>query len=103
MNPEQIPFEMSQSRAFAGPHFAQGPELPLAHVGGSAPSNSNDVTIVFDQPVQPGSTVTVALQSTQNPSRGGVYLFGVTAYPVGTSTLGQFLGYSRVQIYDNSN
>jgi len=41
--------------------------LKLAYTGGQ-PAHPGEVTLVFDQPVQPGSTVTVALPVQQNPS-----------------------------------
>lgn len=102
VNPERIQFDVSDSRAFAGNKFARGPELALANVGGSAPSSAEGVTIVFEQPVQPGSTVTIALDVDLNPTVGGNYLFGITAYPVGENGLGQFLGYRPVTLYSNS-
>lgn len=81
--------------------YAQGPAVELSSVGG-APDNPDEVLIVFADPVQPGETVTVTLENHHNP-RGGVYLFGVTAYPEGENGVGQFLGYGRIQIYDADN
>nr|WP_199755917.1 DUF2808 domain-containing protein [Chroococcidiopsis cubana] len=45
--------------------------------------------------MSPGTTVTVALRAKRNPS-GGIYLFGVTAFPTGEKSSGQFLGYGRL-------
>ncbi|PSB34366.1 DUF2808 domain-containing protein [Stenomitos frigidus] len=102
-NLETIKFDVGQSKAFAGGRFAAGPEIPLASVGGSQPANPGEVTVVFDQPLQPGSTVTVAIAANANPSFGGTYEFGVTAYPEGENGRGQFLGYGRLNFYSNSN
>jgi hypothetical protein len=102
-NLERISFDTSRSQAFAGNRFAAGPMIPLASVGGTQPMNPSEVTVVFDQPVQPGSTVTVAIEAKENPQFGGVYEFGVTAYPAGENGLGQFLGYGRINFYGNSN
>jgi hypothetical protein len=33
-----------------------------------------------------------------NPIGGGVYLFGVTAYPMGDHSSGMFLGYGRFHL-----
>lgn len=90
-NLEQIRFNLSRSHAFAGNRFAGGPAVSLASIRGSEPSNSNKVTVVFDPPVQPGSTVTVSLEG-RRPAWGGVYLFEVTAFPVGENSPGLFLG-----------
>lgn len=103
VNIETVQFDGGRSQAFAGDRFAQGPAIPLASVGGEQPPNAGEVTVVFEQPVQPGSTVTVAIPVIENPSFGGVYEFGVTAYPVGENQTGQFLGYRRINLYGNSN
>jgi Protein of unknown function (DUF2808) len=95
-NLETVSFDINQSHAFAGQRFAMGSEIPLASVGGERPAHPGDVTIVFDQPVLPGRTVTVAVKADSNPNYGGVYLFGVTAYPAGENSLGQFIGYGRI-------
>ncbi|MDZ8054761.1 MAG: DUF2808 domain-containing protein [Aulosira sp. ZfuVER01] len=98
-NVETIAFEVSQHRAFKGNSFAGGSALHLSSVGGNEVSQSNQQTIVFDPPVVPGSTVTVEIVSKGNPRFGGVYLFGVTAYPAGENSIGQFLGYGRLHFY----
>ncbi|UBF30391.1 DUF2808 domain-containing protein (plasmid) [Kovacikia minuta CCNUW1] len=102
-NVETIKFDVGRSKAFVGDRLTASSEIRLASVGGEKPANPGEVTIVFDQPVQPGSTVTVALAAQRNPNWGGVYLFGVTAYPAGENGLGQFLGYGRINFYGNSN
>jgi hypothetical protein len=70
-------------------------------IGGEKPANANQVTIAFDPPIAPGQTVTVSLQAHRNPQQGGVYLFGVTAFPMGERNSGLFLGCGRVNIFDN--
>jgi len=96
----RIAFNLDASEAELAPAYAQGPMVPLASVGGTA--GNDDVLVVFDQPVQPGETVTVTLKTVRNP-RGGVYLFDVTGYPAGADGVGQFLGVGRIHIYDASN
>ncbi len=102
-NVEAVKFDVSSSKAFVGDRLTASSEVRLASVGGEQPANPGEVTIVFDQPVQPGNTVTVALAVQRNPSWGGVYEFGITAYPDGENGLGQFLGYGRINFYGNSN
>jgi hypothetical protein len=101
-NLETVKFDIGRSKAFAGGRFAAGPEIPLASIGGAQPK-AGEATIVFDQPVQPGSTVTVALEAKANPGLGGVYQFGVTAFPDGENGLGQFLGIGRINLYGTSH
>ncbi|UBF25749.1 DUF2808 domain-containing protein [Kovacikia minuta CCNUW1] len=81
-----VDFDISQSSAFLGGSFAGGPAVSLASVGGTQPTNSNEVTIAFDPPIAPGQTVTVSLQADRNLGGGGVYLFGVTAFPTGENS-----------------
>lgn len=102
-NIETIRFNPAKSKAFMGQRFAAGPEIPLSQMAATPASRPSEVTVRFNQPVQPGSTVTVALQAQANPSYGGVYLFGVTAVPAGEMGLGQFLGYGRLHFYSSSN
>lgn len=100
-NFEIIKFATNRSQAFAGNRYAAGPQIALASIGGME-NSADGVTIVFDQPVQPGQTVTIALEAKSNPSWSGIYLFGVTAYPDGQPSLGQSLGYGRLHFYGNS-
>ncbi len=102
-NVETVNFDVSHSKAYVGERLTASAEVRLASIGGEQPTNPGEVTIVFDQPVQPGSTVTVALAAQSNPTRGGVYFFGVTVYPGGEDGRGQFLGYGRINFYGNSN
>lgn len=95
-----VEFDSSKSVAFLGDRYGAGTQLPLASIGGSESNNPRKTTIVFDQPVQPGLTVTIAVEAKRNPSSGGIYLFGVTAYPVGDKANGLFLGYGRLTFYD---
>jgi hypothetical protein len=98
-----VSFDPNQSTAFLGNSFAGGPKVPLASIGGEMPAGSDAVTVVFDPPIAPGQTVTVSLQANRNPQDGGVYLFGVTAFPEGESNRGGlFLGYGQVNVYENS-
>ncbi len=102
-NVETIQFDVSQTSAFEGNSFAGGPAVSLAHIGGLMPPNGNEVTVVFDPPVAPGKTVTVDLDAPRNPSFGTVYLFGVTAYPVGDNSPGLFLGHARIHLNGDSH
>jgi Protein of unknown function (DUF2808) len=95
-NVNTVDFQINRSTAFTGTSYGKGTVLPLASVGG--PSLPGKAMIVFDRPVQPGQTVTIAIPVQRNPT-SGVYLFGVTAYPAGEKALGQFLGYGRLHFY----
>jgi hypothetical protein len=94
-NLERIRFDLSRSRAFAGERLAGGSAVSLASIRGSDSSNANEVTFVFDPPAQPGSSVTVVLRG-KRPTWGGIYLFRVTAFPVGENSVGSYLGSGRM-------
>ena len=101
---QSIRFNLAASSATQGKVFARGPEVGLVNVGGSSgrAESATDMLVVFDAPVQPGETVTITLHTNRNP-QGGIYLFGVTAYPAEESSVGQFLGYGRIHIVDHGN
>jgi hypothetical protein len=77
---------------------ANGINVPTLAIGGE---NNDLVTIAFQRPIQPGSTVKVSLIATKPSRRNGVHLFGVTAYQVGNSVDGQFLGYGRITLFNH--
>ncbi len=90
---KSISFRNNQSRAYLGDRVAEGQSIPLVSVGGEQESG---VLIPFEKPIAPGQSVTITLQVERNPSEGGIYQFGVTAYPVGDNSAGLYLGTERV-------
>lgn len=94
---EMITFKPQENRAAMGETFAKEKSLALAAVGGEQEPDGT-VTVVLAQPVQPGNTVTIGVKPKHNPSMGGVYLFGVTAYPEGENSQGLYLGAGRFHI-----
>ena len=66
-------------------------------------SDPRMVTITFTPPIPPGNAIAIGLRPYNNPRYSGIYLFGVTAFPVGESSHGQFLGYGRLQFYDRGD
>ncbi|MCC5642537.1 DUF2808 domain-containing protein [Nostoc sp. CHAB 5824] len=103
---ENIRYDLNDTRAFVGMSDAWGglrlrkeSQLTLGPV--TAESKTRTVTVNFEPPVTPGQTVTIALRPVKNPSFSGVYLLGVTAFPVGEKSHGQFLGFGRFQFYSN--
>lgn len=88
-------------RAFAGDGEDRGTPLPLNDV--TFDRDTQTVTLNFDPPIQPGTTVTIGIRPERNPYVGGVYLYGVTAFPAGATPYGQFLGYGRIDIDDRGD
>jgi hypothetical protein len=95
--PDRARFDVSQTEAVAKTSDRET-RLPLKAV--TQDPKTRAITVTFDQPVAPGSVVRIGLYATRNPDVGGVYLYGVTAYPTGEQPYGQFLGYGRIQITD---
>ncbi|MGF2038122.1 MAG: DUF2808 domain-containing protein [Nostoc sp. CmiVER01] len=96
---ENIDYKLKDTRAFLGTRDQKESRLTLGAV--TAERKTRTVTVNFDPPVTPGQTVTIALRPVSNPSISGVYLLGVTAFPVGEQSHGQFLGFGRFQFYSN--
>ncbi len=94
---DDIRFELKKSYAFEGTRSHEGQKLQLTDVS----RDKKTISITFNPPVSPGKTITIGLKPVQNPTVSGVYLFGVTAFPAGEKSHGQFLGYGRLQFYSH--
>lgn len=89
---EQIAFRLKPTRAY------RTRRQPVA-LSAVTTDEQNQVSIQFEQPIMPGEQITVNLKAKRNPNTGGVYLFGVTAFPAGEKVQSQFLGYGRLHFY----
>lgn len=94
-------FFLKETTAFVGKSRREQAKLTLGEV--TRDEQTQTLSITFDPPVSPGKTITIALRPVYNPRYSGVYLFGVTAYPVGENSYGQFLGYGRLQFYETGD
>jgi hypothetical protein len=94
-SPDTVRFDLKDTEAFEGGR--SGTKLQLGEV--TSDRKSRSVTVNFNPPIPPGRRVTIALAPDRNPSVAGVYLFGVTAFPAGEKSRGQFLGFGRISIY----
>ncbi len=91
---EQIAFLLGPTQAYRNQRRSQ----PI-NISSVTTDEQKQVSIRFEQPISPGSTVTVGLKARRNPNLGGVYLFGVTAFPAGEKVQSQFLGYGRLHFF----
>lgn len=96
-----VRYDIEETQAFVGTPSDRGAELSLGAT--RFDRETQTLWVSFDPPVPPGTTVTLRLRPKRNPRMSGVYLFGVTAFPVGDSQQGQFLGYGRLHFYDNDS
>ena len=99
-NLEKIEFNVNKSTAFLGDSFAGGETVNLVDSDNNLPQDS-EITIVFDKPIEPGNTVTIALKTSRNPFFGSIYQFGVTAFPEGENSAGLYLGSGRLRLSRN--
>ena len=95
---DKINFDLKNSFAFMKIEKRKKEKLQFQI---SNKQQAKTVSLIFNPSVEPGKTVTIALKARQNPSVEGVYLFGVTAFPKGEQSHGQFLGYGRLHFYRN--
>ncbi|MBW4464024.1 MAG: DUF2808 domain-containing protein [Pegethrix bostrychoides GSE-TBD4-15B] len=96
-----IQFDPTQAEVFVGTPDQKGELIPVREA--QFDPDKQTLLLTLDSPVQPGDTVTVALHPKRNPRRDGLYLFGITAFPTGTTPQGQFLGFGRIQFYGDEN
>lgn len=96
--PDRARFDVTQTEAVVRTGD-RDTKLPLKDV--TQDPKTRAITVTFDPPVAPGSKVRIGLYATRNPDVGGVYLYGITAFPPGEPSYGQFLGYGRIQITDS--
>ncbi|MBD2300633.1 DUF2808 domain-containing protein [Nostoc sp. FACHB-190] len=96
---EYIRFRLKETVAFKGGRSQTREKLQLKDI--SSDRKTQTISFTFDPPVSPGTKITISLKAQQNPQRGGVYLFGVTASPIGEKPHSQFLGFGRLQFYQH--
>ena len=97
-NVEEITFFPNKTRAFYGDKFKKDLSIPLVSAESLASkesSENNGVKVVLEKPVEAGNIVTISLRA-RNPRYGGIYLFGVTAFPLGENSQGIYLGSGRI-------
>ena len=95
---DQIRYKLPRTWAYANQQRQH--RLSLSDV---SVDRQGTLSVQFEPVVPPGTTVTVGVRSRHNPDTGGVYLFGVTAFPQGEKAYGQFLGYGRITFFDSND
>ena len=98
---DDISFYLDKTVAYNGTHRRKREKLALQNV--SQDEETKAITVVFDNPIPPGTTFTVGLRPKRNPDVGGVYLFGVTAFPSGENPDGLYLGAGRLQFFQGDD
>ena len=97
---DRLKFHLDRTRVYFGTHNDKQQELNIAVTQDEA---TKAITVVFQPPIPPGNQVTIGLKPKENPDIGGVYLFGITAFPAGKKPLGLYLGAARLQFYQSGD
>jgi hypothetical protein len=96
---DEVTFKPEQTEVYLGDHRHK---LQRVAAIVTRDEDTEKITVEFEQPIAPGNKVTIGLKPKSNPSYGGVYLFGVTAYPTGEKARGMYLGAGRLH-FENYN
>jgi hypothetical protein len=91
-NSETIKFFPDQTKAFIDNN--QQESIPIT-AELERNEDKNQLKILLKQPVKPGDILTLAIRA-KNPLYGGIYQFGVTAYPQGNNPQPLYLGIGRI-------
>jgi len=97
-SPDYPRFDLSDISVYEGTSRRRRPSQYAFQVIESE-KEPRTITLQFDPPIPPGRTITIDIRAFYNPGSGGVYLYGVTAFPPGEKPYGQFLGFGRIHIY----
>lgn len=89
-NLETIVFYPDRTTAYLGEKKGDR-EIPVKVESAKA----GEAVILLEKPLEPGQSVTLSLKA-RNPYYGGIYQFGVTAFPDGNQTQGIYLGLMRL-------
>lgn len=92
----RVDYRLEATSAFVGTRNRRGDRLSLGSV--AYDRDTQTLAVVFDPPLPPGTTATLALRPRRNPQLDGTYLFRVVAFPPepdSGSAHGQFLGFGR--------
>ena len=98
---EEIDYYPQDTIAFQGtPHHR---ENPITIEESTWDKQTETMTIIFEPPVSPATRFTVGLKAKRNPDHGGIYLFGVTAFPAGNNPRELYLGTGRLHFYGSGD
>ena len=93
----QLNYRLDDLEVFQGDRSDRGERLPIEFA--TYDNAAQTLTVRLATTAVPGQRVTLALSPTRNPSRGGVYLFDVTAAPDGELPVTQRVGTGRLNIF----
>ncbi|WP_013334525.1 DUF2808 domain-containing protein [Gloeothece verrucosa] len=96
-NQETIGFDLLKT--VASQSTANTKEATVALESITQDPKSGLITMTFNPPISPGTTLTVTLQAYRNPGIPGTYLFRVQAFPAGENPVGLDLGVGSLSFH----
>ncbi|MDJ0660117.1 MAG: DUF2808 domain-containing protein [Crocosphaera sp.] len=91
---DTIYFYLDDTVAFEGRPVNRDNTLTIARVKRNL--DNNKIAVIFDPPIPPGKTFTIAMKPKSNPEISGNYQFAITVYPAGENPQGLYLGLGRL-------
>lgn len=98
---EEIDYYPNKTIAFQGTPNHRGQALTVEAT--TWDKTTDTMTITFNPPVSPGTLFTLGVKAKHNPQYGGIYLFGVTAFPAGNNPIALYLGSGRLHFDGNDS
>ncbi len=91
---DTISFYLDDTIAFEGRPVNREQHLNIARVKRNL--DNNKISLIFEPPISPGKTFTIAMKPKTNPEMAGNYQFAITVYPAGENPQGLYLGLGRL-------
>lgn len=92
-----LDYQLDEIQVFQGDRGNQGDALAIESA--QYDEATQTLTVRLAEAAAPGQLITFGLSPVRNPSRGGVYLFEVTATPEGDLPVAQRVGTGRLNIF----
>jgi Protein of unknown function (DUF2808) len=98
---EDIEFLLDKTIAVEGSYNHKGKQINLRRV--TRDEETKEITVILDSPISPGTTFSIGLKPKINPFYSGIYLFGVTVFPLGEKPSPLYLGVGRLDFFSGGD
>jgi hypothetical protein len=96
-NPVDLDLNTSQIDVVRGRSYDPEAETIPTQIKSMQVNNRQRIMLVFEEPVEPGTAVSVSMRPAISQELKNRYLFGVSALPEGDQPKEYFLGFARAQ------
>lgn len=98
---EDIQFLLDKTIAVEGSYNHKGKEINLRMV--TRDEETKEITVILSSPIYPGTIFSIGLKPKINPFYSGIYLFGVTVFPLGEKPSPLYLGVGRLDFFSGGD